>query len=41
MKYTKRTLGGAPRGDWYHIELSPEFADDPKKVHKAFKALFK
>ena len=41
MKYTKRTLGGAPRGDWYHIEISPEFADDPKKVHEAFKALFK
>jgi hypothetical protein len=41
MKYTKATLGGAPNGDWYHLELSPEFADDPKKVHEAFKALFK
>ena len=40
-KYTKATLTGAPNGDWYHLELSPEFADDPKKVHEAFKALFK
>jgi hypothetical protein len=41
FKYTKATLGGAPNGDWYHIEISPAFADDPKKVHQAFKALFK
>ena len=41
QKYSKATLGGAPNGDWYHLELSPEFADDPKKVHEAFKALFK
>lgn len=39
-KYTKETVHGAPQGDWYHIELSPEFADDAKKVHQAFKALF-
>lgn len=39
-KYTKKTVSGAPEGDWYHIELSPEFADDAKKVHQAFKALF-
>ena len=39
-RYTKKTLGGAPLGDWYHLELSPEFADNPKKVHQAFKALF-
>lgn len=40
MKYTKKTVSGAPQGDWYHIELSPEFADDAKKVHQAFKSLF-
>jgi len=40
-EYTKATLAGSPNGDWYHLELSPEFADDPKKVHEAFKALFK
>ena len=39
-KYTKKTVSGAPKGDWYHIELSPEFADDAKKVHQAFKTLF-
>lgn len=40
-KYESHTVTGAPRGDWYHIELSPEFADDAKKVHQAFKVLFK
>ncbi|CAB4139812.1 hypothetical protein UFOVP355_6 [uncultured Caudovirales phage] len=40
-KYTAPSLSGAPNGDWYHLEISPEFADDPKKVHEAFKALFK
>jgi len=40
QKYTKKTVGGAPNGDWYHIELSPEFADDPKKVRQAFKSVF-
>jgi hypothetical protein len=40
VRYTKKTVSGAPQGDWYHIELSPEFADDPKKVHEAFKSLF-
>ena len=40
-KYHHQVVVGAPRGDWYHIEISPEFADDPKKVHQAFKALFK
>jgi len=40
-KYDRPTVSGAPKGDWYHIELSPEFADDAKKVHQAFKALFK
>jgi hypothetical protein len=40
VRYTKKTVSGAPQGDWYHLELSPEFADDPKKVHQAFKSLF-
>jgi hypothetical protein len=39
IRYTKKTVSGAPQGDWYHIELSPEFADDPKKVREAFRSL--
>jgi hypothetical protein len=39
QKYDKKTVSGAPQGDWYHIEISPEFADDPKKVKQAFRSL--
>ena len=39
--YSKAILHGSPNGDWYHIELCPEFADDPAKVRAAFKAIFK
>jgi len=39
LKYTKKTVSGAPQGDWYHIELSPEFADNPEKVRQAFRSL--
>jgi peptidoglycan hydrolase-like protein with peptidoglycan-binding domain len=28
--YTKKTIGGAPGGDWFHIEISNDKADDPK-----------
>ena len=40
QKYAKKTVSGAPNGDWYHFELSPEFADDPKRVREAFKSIF-
>lgn len=37
--YTKPTIHGAPAGDWYHIEISPEMADSPQKVVDAFARL--
>ena len=37
--YTKPTISGAPSGDWYHIEISPEMADSPQKVVDAFASL--
>jgi hypothetical protein len=27
--YDKPTIGSAPGGDWIHVEIAPEFADDP------------
>lgn len=38
-RYTKHTISGAPGGDWIHCEISPAFADDPKKVSRAFEKL--
>jgi hypothetical protein len=38
-KYTKETIHGAPGGDWIHLEISPEMADDPKKMREAFQKL--
>lgn len=38
-KYKKETIHGAPNGDWIHLEVSPEMADDPKKMREAFQKL--
>ena len=38
-KYRTETIHGAPSGDWIHLEVSPEMADDPKKVREAFQKL--
>jgi hypothetical protein len=38
-KYKKETIKGAPLGDWIHLEVSPEMADDPKKMRDAFRNL--
>jgi hypothetical protein len=35
-RYKRKTISGAPGGDWIHCEISPEFADDPKKVREGF-----
>lgn len=35
-RYRKHTITGAPGGDWIHCEVSPEFADNPKKVREGF-----
>lgn len=39
IRYDIPTLGGAPGGDWLHIEITPEMADDPKKVRESFSNL--
>ena len=39
LNYKSKTVSGAPNGDWFHIEISPKFADSPKAVHQAFKSL--
>jgi hypothetical protein len=38
-RYSKHTVTGAPGGDWLHVELSPEMADAPDKVRKAFQQI--
>jgi hypothetical protein len=38
-KYRSETIHGAPSGDWIHLEVSPEMADDPKKMREAFRKL--
>ena len=39
VEYTKPTLGG--RGNWLHIELSPEVAKDAAYVNAVFECLLK
>jgi hypothetical protein len=38
--YETKTVSGAPGGDWWHIELSPAFADNPDAVKAIFEATF-
>lgn len=37
--YSKPTLGGAP-GDWIHVEIAPEHADDPGFYDRVVQQLF-
>lgn len=37
--YNDKENAGTPGGKWLHFELSPEFADDPKKVEAAWNAI--
>jgi hypothetical protein len=39
-KYTKPTIGGAPGGDWFHIEITPQAADSVIFVKAAFLKVF-
>lgn len=39
-RYTKPTIAGAPGGTWFHVEISPTFADDPERVARAFNRVF-
>jgi len=38
--YDRQTIGSAPGGDWIHVEISPEFADDPGYYDNVVKQLF-
>jgi hypothetical protein len=40
-KYSKPTVSGAPGGDWFHIEITPQAADSPIFVKAAFLKAFK
>jgi hypothetical protein len=39
-RYKTKTVSGAPKGDWFHIELNPEMADNPDLVKAAFNQVF-
>jgi hypothetical protein len=36
----EKESAGSIGGKWIHVELTPEMADDPKKVEEAFKQMF-
>jgi hypothetical protein len=36
QKYDKPTVAGAPRGDWFHCEISPEMSGKPDKIRAVF-----
>ena len=40
LKYAKPTVSGAPGGDWFHIEISPQAADSVIWVKAAFLKVF-
>ncbi len=40
LKYTKPTVSGAPGGDWFHIEITPQAADSVIFVKAAFLKVF-
>ncbi len=40
QKYTKPTVSGAPDGDWFHIEITPQAADSVIWVKAAFLKVF-
>jgi hypothetical protein len=35
-KYQKQTIGNAPGGDWFHVEIAPAHADDAAYYRQAF-----
>lgn len=39
QRYTRKTISGAPGGDWLHIEISPTYADNPELVRQSFAQL--
>lgn len=39
-KYARKTISGAPGGQWFHIELNPRMAFDARSVRQAFRDVF-
>ena len=39
-KALTKTFTGAPGGDWWHIEITPELANDPQQVKQVFAKVF-
>jgi hypothetical protein len=39
-KALRPTFSGAPGGDWWHVEITPEMANSPAKVKQAFANVF-
>lgn len=37
--YKKPSIGSAPGGDWFHVEIAPTYADDPAYYEQAFASL--
>lgn len=40
QNYSRKTIAGAPGGDWFHVEISPAAARDPEFYDRAFKKVF-
>lgn len=40
QNYSRKTISGAPLGDWLHIEISPTAAHNPGFYDAAFKKVF-
>lgn len=34
--YESETVSGAPNGDWFHVEVSPEMSKKPEKIREVF-----
>lgn len=39
IRYEVPTMTGAPSGDWLHVEISPEMADDAAKMRLAWQQI--
>ena len=39
-KAAVKTFTGAPGGDWWHVEIAPDMANDANKVKQAFASVF-
>lgn len=40
QKAIRPTFTGAPAGDWWHVEITPDMANSPAKVKEAFASVF-